>query len=377
MTYRILSLDGGGSRALIPVSLLQRLLDQQPTFLDHVDLIAGTSTSGITALILANADSPAEGLDIARELWNQGKKLFAESSKVPAASDYESSAKKAIQSIKSVKSIDSLLSLTSSRELWDLGKKAFTANKMRGLTALAGGCAYYSQDELHAALEEIFGDRTIADLNHKIVVPAINLGTEEDEHWAPSIIHNLDNRFDELTLVEVALRIAAMPILFPGHSEHIDAALLNNNPALTAVAQILEDSAASMDEMRILSIGTGENPITLHGSEPDLGYAGWMMDPKLPLAMMQVMIETNSQLTDYQCKQIFTGLRYHRLNPKLARAWLMHDHKAQFIVEAADIAEDTPIESTADWLNQVGWNESEVTTDTEATTTTRKRRTRS
>lgn len=357
MTYRILSLDGGGSRALIPVSLLQRLMDRQPGFLNHVDLIAGTSTSGITALIIASAETPAEGLETARDLWIQGKKLFAESSKAPASSNFEFNADEAIESIKSIKSIESLKSLTSARELWDMGKKALTANKLRGVTALAGACAYFSQDQLETTLYEIFEDKTVADLKHKIIIPAINLGTEDDEHWAPSIIHNLDNRFDALTLVEVALRVAAMPILFPSHSEHIDAALLTNNPALTAVAQILEDSAATLDEMRILSIGTGENPINLHGSDPDMGYAGWMMDPKLPLAMMQAVIETNSQLTDYQCKQIFTGLRYHRLNPKLARPWLMHEHKAQFIVEAADIAEDTSIESTEDWLNQVGWNE--------------------
>ena len=359
MTYRILSIDGGGSRALIPVSLLQRLLDQQPHCLDHVDLIAGTSTSGITALILASANSPAEGLDIARDLWIQGKKLFAESSKAPGVADFEVNAKNALQSIKSIKSIKSL---SSAKELWDLSKKALTANKMRGVTALSGICAYFSQDDLEASLQAIFEDRTIADLKHKILIPAINLGTEDDEHWAPSIIHNLDNSFDDMPLVEVALRVAAMPILFPTHSEHIDAALLANNPALTAVATILENSAATMDELRILSIGTGENPLKMQGSDPDLGYAGWMMDPKLPLAMMQAVIETNSQLTDYQCKQIFTGLRYHRLNPKLARPWLMHEHKAQFIVEAADIAEDTPIDSSTEWLNQVGWNEQEVTT---------------
>jgi patatin-like phospholipase/acyl hydrolase len=362
MTYRILSLDGGGSRALIPVSILQRLLDKQPNFLNHVNLIAGTSTSGITALILASADTPEQGLEIARDLWIQGKKLFAESSKVPATADFEFNAKNAIDSIKSIKSIESIKSITSARELWNMGKKALTMNKLRGMTALTGACAYFSQDDLEATLHEIFEDKTIADLKHKILIPAINLGTEEDEHWAPSIIHNLDNRFNSLSLVEVALRVAAMPILFPSHSEHIDAALLTNNPALTAVAQILEDNAATMDEMRILSIGTGENPITLHGSDPDLGYAGWMMDPKLPLAMMQAIIETNSQLTDYQCKQIFTGLRYHRLNPKLGRPWLMHEHKAQFIIEAADIAEDTPLDSTADWLNQVGWNDAQPAT---------------
>lgn len=368
MTYRILSLDGGGSRALIPVSLLQRLLDKHPTLLNHVNLIAGTSTSGITALLLASADTPDQGLEIARDLWIQGKKLFAESSKVPEAAQFEFDAEEAIHSIKSIKSIESLKSLTSARELWDMGKKALTLNKLRGVTALTGACAYFSQDDLESTLREIFEDKTVADLKHKVIIPAINLGTEDDAHWAPSIIHNLDDRFDALTLVEVALRVAAMPILFPSRSEHIDAALLTNNPALTAVAQILENNAATMDEMRILSIGTGENPLTMHGSDPDLGYAGWMMDPKLPLAMMQAVIETNSQLTDYQCRQIFTGLRYHRLNPKLARPWLIHEHKAQFIVEAADIAEDTDLDETLDWLGKTGWS------DAPAGTQTKKRR---
>lgn len=371
MTYRILSLDGGGSRALIPVSLLQRLLDKHPSFLNHVNLIAGTSTSGITALILASADTPQQGLETARDLWIQGKKLFAESPNLPEAKPFEFDAEEAIHSIKSIKSIESLKSLTSARELWDMGKKALTMNKLRGVTALTGACAYFSQDELESTLREIFQDKTVADLKHKVLIPAINLGSEDDEHWAPTIIHNLDDRFDALSLVEVALRVAAMPILFPSHSDHIDAAMLTNNPALTAVAQILEDNAASMDEMRILSIGTGENPLTLHGSDPDLGYAGWMMDPKIPLAMMQAVIETNSQLTDYQCKQIFTGLRYHRLNPKLARPWLMHEHKAQFIVEAADIAEDTDIAETAAWIGTVGWG------DEPATPQTKRRRTAS
>jgi len=123
MTYRILSLDGGGSRALIPVSLLQRLLDKQPTFLNHINVIAGTSTSGITALILASANTPEQGLEIARELWIQGKKLFAESPKVPEAKQFEFDPEEAIHTIKSIKSIESLKSLTSARELWDIGKK--------------------------------------------------------------------------------------------------------------------------------------------------------------------------------------------------------------------------------------------------------------
>lgn len=346
MTLRILSIDGGGSRALIPVSILQRLAEKQPNFMEAVDVIAGTSTSGITALILAHASSTENGLNTARELWIQGKKLFSEDSK---NLEFDTNPEQPLKAIK------------SARELWNLGKKIVTSNKLRSVSALTGVCAYFSSDELENSLYDIFGEATIADLKRKIVIPALCLGDEDDEHWRPELIHNLDDRFGSLTLVEAALRIAAMPILFPIHSQHTDAALLANNPALTAVAQVLEFSPGSLADLRVLSIGTGINPLTLQGSDPDLGYAGWLMDHKIPFALMQATIETNSQLTDYQCRQILTLQHYHRLNPQLARPWLMHEHKAQYIVEATDIAEDISIESTLDWLSVSDWINSHPT----------------
>ena len=340
MTHRILALDGGGSRALIPVCMLQRLLDAQPNCLDEIDLIAGTSTSGITALIMAYADSAEEGLNAARELWVQGDKLFSDGS---PGFDLQASL---AQSFKPVK---------SARALWDNSKKLVTAPKLRGVSAMTGVCAYFSQDALAQALEDIFGDCTMTELQRKVLLPVVNMGDEDDEHWSPELIHNLDDRYASLTLVEAALRIAAMPILFPMHSQHIDAALLANNPAMAAVAKVLEHNPGKLKDIRLLSIGTGENPISLHGSDADLGYAGWLMDHKIPFALMQAVIETNSQLTDYQCQQLVGSAHYHRLNPRLGRAWLMHEHKAQFMLQAADIADDTPIGSTVDWLGASKW----------------------
>jgi patatin-like phospholipase/acyl hydrolase len=351
MTYRILSLDGGGSRALLPVALLQRLVEKQPDLLGQVDLIAGTSTSGITALIVAQAAHPAEALETARALWLQGKALFSENSEKPKSSDLKIEIEPLVKGLNKEKAIETAL------QIWGQGKKLFTSNKLRGLTAKTGACAYFSQYDLEAALTEIFGDLTMADLPRKVLVPAICLSDEHTGRWAPSLIHNLDDRFHSLTLVEVALRAAAMPILFPIHSEHIDAALLNNNPAMSAVAQALEGNASVLSDMRVLSIGAGENTLQLKETDPDLGYAAWLMDPKLPLALIQTIIETNSQLTDYQCRQILTGKHYFRLNPELPHSWLMHEHRAHFIVEASDLAEDTDIQATLDWLHQSGWSE--------------------
>ncbi|EKX34472.1 hypothetical protein GUITHDRAFT_80524, partial [Guillardia theta CCMP2712] len=48
--FRILSLDGGGVRGILSAVILARLLKAVPTFLDNVDLLAGTSTGGLIAL---------------------------------------------------------------------------------------------------------------------------------------------------------------------------------------------------------------------------------------------------------------------------------------------------------------------------------------
>jgi Patatin-like phospholipase len=52
--FRILALDGGGVRGILTLALLIRIVERDPTFLDQVDLIAGTSAGGILALLLAS-----------------------------------------------------------------------------------------------------------------------------------------------------------------------------------------------------------------------------------------------------------------------------------------------------------------------------------
>jgi uncharacterized protein len=51
--YRILSLDGGGCRAIIESTVLSRLLKEYPDLLNDVDLFAGASAGAILALCFA------------------------------------------------------------------------------------------------------------------------------------------------------------------------------------------------------------------------------------------------------------------------------------------------------------------------------------
>src|ERR1035437_1921102 len=83
-TFRILSIDGGGIRGLIPALVLAELERQTGRAIaDCFDLIAGTSTGGILALGLTR---PGEGgrpkyqaNDLADLYLKEGTRIFDES----------------------------------------------------------------------------------------------------------------------------------------------------------------------------------------------------------------------------------------------------------------------------------------------------------
>ncbi|WP_366558401.1 patatin-like phospholipase family protein [Okeania sp. SIO3B5] len=59
MTFRILCLDGGGIRGVMPARILEKIEEQLGGRLkDHFDLIAGTSTGSILAVGIALGKSP-------------------------------------------------------------------------------------------------------------------------------------------------------------------------------------------------------------------------------------------------------------------------------------------------------------------------------
>jgi patatin-like phospholipase/acyl hydrolase len=58
--YRILSLDGGGCRAIVESTVLARLLETHPKLLEDVDLFAGASAGSILSLCFAAGFSNSE-----------------------------------------------------------------------------------------------------------------------------------------------------------------------------------------------------------------------------------------------------------------------------------------------------------------------------
>lgn len=305
MPYRILALDGGGFRALIPAALVQRLQELRPGFLPGADLIAGSSTSGITALLLAAEDDWTHAVETCRTFWvNFGQLLKADT--------------------------------------------------LRELTALAGKAAYFDTKALAAALKTHFGDRTLGELKRKVVIPTLALDAD-GQGWAPRILQNLDATHAGMTVREAALQAVAVPVLFPVRHGVIDGSLLANNPTLCAMTEAIRAGLAGLPDMRVLSIGAGLNPMGLKVNNADMGYADWLFDHDRPLLLLQAAAENACRLTDSQCALLLAQGHYLRMNPRLPKAAPLFEHSPRFVVQAGDLADAADLAPCMEWLEGAGW----------------------
>jgi patatin-like phospholipase/acyl hydrolase len=266
--YRILSLDGGGIRGVLTVTLLERLEKAHPGFLSKVDLFAGTSTGGILALGLAAGLTPTE---IGQLYVESGKTVFADS-------------------------------------VWD---------DIRDLGKLTG--ADYSNQPLKQAILDRIGEITLGTLPKSVLISSFDLDNEPQTSgalrtWKPKFFHNFpgsDSDADQ-KLVDVALRTSAAPTYFPIYQGYIDGGVVANNPSMCALAQALNPKAGGQNlrQVTLLSIGTGINSRFLAQQDADWGLAQWA--PHL----VSLMIEGSTGVADYQCQQIL-GKRYLRIDPIL------------------------------------------------------------
>ena len=267
--YRILSIDGGGIRGIVTTVLMQRL-ESTPGltgFLDKVDLIAGTSTGGLLALGIGR------GLDLAdiRDLYiNDGPKIFDDSW------------------------LDDLL---------DLGK-------LRG--------ADYKIGPMRRVFKRVLGDTTtLGQLRKRVLITAFDMDNEDDDDlkrtWKPKLFHNFPGGGNDRHALayKVGMYTAAAPTYFPSVDGYIDGGVYANNPAMCALAQTQDKRyrpTPALDEVVLLSLGTGTSLFYIRGKTLDWGYAQWIKP------LISLMLDGISGIADYQCHQMLRQ-RYHRLAP--------------------------------------------------------------
>lgn len=307
--YRVVSIDGGGIRGLVTTILLQRIIATPglENFLKSIDLIAGTSTGGLLALGIAY------GLDLAqiRDMYViEGPKIFDDSW------------------------LDNLV---------DLGK-------LRG--------ADYSTKPLRLELKKLFGDATLGQLEKRVLITAFDLDNEDPNPgkrtWKPKLFHNFPGTNSDSTssVVDVGLYTSAAPTYFPSVDGYVDGGVYATNPSMCALAQTQDNRYSPtppLDDVLLLSLGTGTSLQYITGKSHDWGYVQWVKP------LINLMFDGTAGIADYQCSQ-FLGNQYYRLAPVFpAGVTIAMDdiHKIPYMIE---FAETLVIDDTISWLKQT-WNE--------------------
>lgn len=304
--YKILSLDGGGLRGLITARLIDRLNSHPEIkgWLDSVDLFAGTSTGGILALGLSIGKSPNEISDLYRI---KGKEIFDDSF------------------------LDNILDLSR----------------------FVG--AEYSSKNLKAELKKIFGNKKLGNISKKVVIPTFDLDNEastENRTWKPKIFHNFlghDSDKDAL-LSNVALYTSSAPTYFPSADGYIDGGVYANNPSIISIAQAISkrndpSEKIKLDDIVLLSIGSGVSLKYITGATLDWGYAQWAKP------LIDVLMDGVAGISDYQAQQLLDN-RYHRLQITFDANERIELDAVDQISRMDEIATESLIDDTVKWIKE-------------------------
>jgi len=290
-----------GQRAIIQSTILCRLVQMFPNFLDEIDLIAGTSAGSIVAGTIAAGLTPEE----TTQLWLK------------------------------------------------TAGKIFTEGFIHRMTDIKH--AAYSNDELRAMLLQTFGEKTLKDLPIKVLIPSFKLDPDfvmmgssntppKTKRWHPEFFHNLHHSNNSHnSVVDVILRSAAAPTYFPAYQGFVDGGTFANNPALAAVTAVCA-SGVELSEISVLSISTGNNPRSI--SQDQLGTGDWGLYEWGP-HIIDLLLDSTTQSIDWQCRSLL-GDRYLRLDPILERDYSLDDATA--LDELMTLAKGMDISIAHKWI---------------------------
>ena len=310
--FRILSCDGGGIRGVLSAVLLNRLLGKYPALLQDrpgtITMFAGTSTGGILALGLAAGLTPAQ----IRDLYVTNGKLIFDSS--------------------------------WGRDVVELG-------------GLSG--SKYDNVNLKQILQDTFGALKLKDLKPRVLIASFSLDNQaaapSPRTWNPKFFNNFTGADSdgESLVVDVAMSTSAAPTYFPSYGVFIDGGVIANNPSMAAVVQAMDGrnqaaERATLQEITLLSVGTGASLQYIDGQNHDWGDAQWIKP------ILNVMMDGSVGVADFECRQLL-GDRYCRVEPifPAGKSFAMDD--VSKIVDLMDLANSFDLAGTVAWLQTSGW----------------------
>ena len=269
---KILSIDGGGIRGIIPSLVLDYLERESGKSVSELfDLCVGTSSGGIIALGLSQADQVGKAkysaLDLAEFFEVSGDKIFQ-------------------------------------RTVW------------RNIRS-AGGVLdeLYSARPLEAALRKYFSDTRLGETLGSTMVPSYDIENRRTvflKSWHPD--------HEAIKCRDAARATSAAPTFFEpalinvdgDQRALIDGGVFVNSPVVCAYAEGLK--LFPDEPLMVVSLGTGQlvRPIP-YESAKDWGQAGWVMP------LLDCMFDGATKAANHQM-QMFLGDRYIRLQVTLDEA---------------------------------------------------------
>jgi len=326
--FKILSIDGGGTRGVIPATILDCIskdLNKHP--MELFDLVAGTSTGGIIGIGLAARKQPETLVDL---YLTQSKEIFYDTG-------------------------------------WDDLRDGFGKNTG----------ADYSNDKLKKILKEQFGTLTLGDVhndhqNKKILmVASFDLSPQDNGkaiNFRPVVYNSSFLRHKNELLVDIALRTSAGPTYFPIYQQkYIDGGVAMNHPAMAAVAFAINKQQEKQDpyyrypdglnkglgldphDIRVLSLGCGTSNKNFIAPDKvkkgDWGNLQWVK--YLP----DLLTESNVQVADYYVRQVIDNKDYKRIQLEFDAA----DAPAMLkkIVLGLDVKSRALLQAMHDYAKQV------------------------
>ncbi|MED4018682.1 CBASS cGAMP-activated phospholipase [Sutcliffiella cohnii] len=266
---KMLSIDGGGIRGVFAIAILQEIENKykKPIY-ELFDCFAGTSTGSIIAASITCKISMDK---LMASYKKYGKKIFVKQAKVGF-----------------FKSI-------------------------------------YSDRYLRRFFQKAFGDLSLSDIQKPLLIPAVDI-----THGKP-FVHRSNFGFQEETdnsvlLWDAVLSSCSAPVYFPPNNINnrylsIDGGLWANNPSLVCMTEALHHFQQNINEINILSLGTGQQKIDFSISENiDWGIKQWLpfQLPSLKITpkLLDLALHLSSESVSYHC-QLLLGSQYLRLNAEL------------------------------------------------------------
>ncbi len=278
--FRILSIDGGGVRGVLPAAYLAEIekgLPDSRQLCDCFDIIAGTSTGGIIAAALSLGISAQDVLSF---YMKDAKEIFTPPNR--QGNIFAGLAKRFLGWI------------TRCFSKQDLNTDQLFFAK-------------YAQDPLRQKLTGVLGERILDDARTLLLLTAVDLASGRTIVFKKPEASNT-GKYGGFAVVDAVLATTAAPTYFPAHrlsaeEVYADGGLWANNPGLVAYMEALavrqhrigtEGNAFGTDDITVLSINTGDaQGPDFRGPFVGYGLIWWM--PRL----LQVVFHAQAAGTEY------------------------------------------------------------------------------